>query len=379
MLNIKLDKEIISGFNIKYSVKERIFLYYMFFFAFLSAFTIVLNILYGLNFSFNYKWIIIFFFSIIMMIFSLKQQKIKLIHRIGTYSFVIIILPASWLASAGLASPSIIYSLLIMILINYLIRGWERICLNIINILINIGLIGIYGLYPEVYKHMTHNEQFNDWIVNVPIVFVFISILLITFENAYETERIINNKKSEDLKHLSQIDTLTKLYNRATLKEKLSLVHKAYIRTNFPYSIIMVDVDYFKSYNDLYGYMEGDKCLQAIGSLLKRRINRNTDWAYRYGGEEFLILLGFTDKKGAGIVADQIKKDLEKIEILHEGSKINNYVTVSMGIATVWEQSQKPESIILYADTALYQSKSKGRNGFTQFEKPKAETDAISK
>ena len=356
-------------FNRKYPVKERIFLYYMFFFSFLSAFTVLLNILYGLDFSFNYKWIGITLFCTIMIIFSLKQKKIKIIHRIGVYTIALIILPASWLSSSGLVSPSIIYSIVVIILINYLIRGWERICLNAAAILINIGLIVIYGLYPEVYKTMTPDEQLLDWIINVPIVFIFIAILLITFEKAYEVERITNEKKSERLRLLSQTDPLTGLYNRVHLKERLSFLHKTFIRTESPYSILMIDIDYFKSYNDLYGHIKGDECLQTFGTILKSRINRNTDWTYRYGGEEFLVLLGFTDEKGAAIVAGQIHKDLAKAEILHEGAAVHNYITVSIGIATIWEQSQNPETIIEYADRALYQSKEKGRNRTTHFEK----------
>ncbi len=355
-------------FKDKYPVKERIFIIYMFFFAFLSAFTVICNILYGLNFSFNYKWIFISLFSIILMLFSIKRERVLLVHHIGVYGIIFIIHPASWLSSSGLVSPSIIYSLLVMLLINYLIRGKERIILNIVFILINMLLISLYRFYPSLYKTMTPHEQFLDWIINVPLVFIFIAMLLIIFEKAYEEERVLNEEKSKKLLYLSRTDYLTGLFNRSQMEEKLSFLHTLYIRTGVPYSIIIIDIDYFKSYNDHYGHLQGDRCLKLFSSILKKCITRESDWIIRYGGEEFLVILGFTERKGAEVVAANIQKDLSDSAIPHDRSTISSLLTVSMGIATIRDPKQTPEEILKFADTALYISKKKGRNRISHFD-----------
>jgi len=272
-------KSIITDFSNDYPIKERIFIYYMFFFAVLSSATIEVNILNGLAFSFNYKWIAIAVFSSFLLVIAYKRIRIPLIHRTGVYVLVLILLPASGLSSAGLVSPGIMYSFLIMILINYLFTGYERVILNIAVILINMALIILFRFYPDIFKHLTRQEQFLDWIINVPVVSTFIVIQLIAFERAYETERRTNEKHAEMLKQLSLTDYLTGLYNRKHLEEKLKFLCDIYKRTSVSFSVLMMDIDFFKEYNDRYGHIAGDDCLKTMGSILKRRISRNTDWA----------------------------------------------------------------------------------------------------
>ncbi len=352
----------------KYPIKERLFIYYMFFFTFLSLATITVNVFNRLDFSFNYKWIAICLFSAALMVLSFKRIYVPLVHRVGAYVITLILLPASGLSSAGLVSPGIMYSFLILILINYLITGWERIFLDIAVILINMALIVLFRYYPGIFKHLNVQEQFVDWIINVPVVSGFIVVLLIAFEKAYETERKINIKHSEKFKQISLTDYLTGLHNRKHLDEKLKLVWDVYLRTGSTFSVLMLDIDFFKEYNDYYGHLKGDECLRTIGSILKNRIIRNTDWAYRYGGEEFLILLGFSDVTAAGIVAKQIQEDLSRVKIIHKNSSINDLVTVSIGIAGVFPAHKTPQTVIEQADKALYISKKNGRNRITQFD-----------
>ncbi len=363
-------KSIITGFSNEYPIKERIFIYYMFFFAVLSSATIGVNILNNLDFSFNYKWISIAVFSSFLLVIAYKKIRIPLVHRIGAYILVLILLPASGLSSAGLVSPGIMYSFLVLILINYLFTGFERVFLNIAAILINMALIILFRFYPEIFKHLTRQEQFLDWITNVPVVSTFIVILLIAFERAYETERKTNEQHTEMLKQLSLTDFLTGLYNRKHLEEKLKFLCDIFKRTSESFSVLMMDIDFFKEYNDRYGHIAGDDCLKTMGSILKRRISRNTDWAYRYGGEEFLVLLGFSDEKAALIVAKQIQEDLAAAKIIHEKSSVDNFLTVSIGIASVHGECQPPKIILEQADEAMYKSKKNGRNTITLFKHP---------
>ena len=349
-----------------YSIRERIFYYYMFFFAILALITIVANILTKLDFSYNYKWIGLALFCSIMVILTSKLKNTKLFHRIGTYTLALIIVPGSWLTSSGLMSPGIIYSVAMLILINYLLSGWERIILDGVFIIINMALITIYGFYPEVYKSMSAEQQYIDWITNVPIMLIFISVMLAISKNAYETERINTEEKSRELKKLSETDQLTSLHNRTHLKKKRDFIHKTYCRTKSPYSLIMIDIDYFKLYNDFYGHIQGDECLKHIGKILKNSVDRDTDWVYRYGGEEFLLILEHTDKVGAEHVAKQIRRSLENEQIVHEKSDIHNYLTLSIGIATVQNRDDNFETILKHSDIALYRAKENGRNRVIQ-------------
>lgn len=345
----------VSGFSVVYPVKERIFIYFLIFFTVLSILTGISNRINGLDISFNYKWFTSTLISLIMLFFAFKRYKVDLLHRVSLYFFIFILLPASGFTSTGLVGPGIVYSFILLVVINYLMSGKERIFLDLSVILVNIMITVIFKFYPEVFKPVTSQEQFFDWVVTIPVVSVFVSVLLIAFERAYET-------KSERLKELSIRDPLTGLYNRIHMGGKLSFLHDAFLRTGVSYSVIMIDIDFFKKYNDLYGHPAGDECLIKFGRILKDRIYRNTDWVYRYGGEEFLILLGFSNEKSAELVAKQIQKDLESRAIIHESSEINRFVTVSIGIASIKDPRHDPEMIIKFADEALYRSKKNGRN-----------------
>ncbi len=351
----------------EYSVKERIFLTYMGLTAVLTILTIISNLIIGVDFSFNYKWLLILLFTSVHFILALKRFKPAVIHRTGIYTIIFVIAPVSWMSSAGLDSPSISYFILNIILLNYMFHNCERIFLNIMSVLITLGLIAVYGVHPEMFKTLTHQEKISDWLINVPVTFTFIIILLVMFERAYESERLSNERKSIELEQLANTDFLTGLNNRVNLNDKMVFLKNTYNRTGRPYSIIIIDIDYFKAYNDTHGHIEGDKCLKNFALLLKNRITRSTDWVYRYGGEEFLILLGFTSSGEAMIVAEKIREDLKLAAIPHGASDLSPNLTVSMGISTVKHIKQNPEEVLEQADIALYRSKKRGRNRICHF------------
>lgn len=161
-------------------------------------------------------------------------------------------------------------------------------------------------------------------------------------------------------------DVLTGIYNRRFLEENLSSVIKKLSRSKGMLSIIMVDVDFFKNYNDTYGHGMGDDCLKAIANALVNGIGREDDFAARYGGEEFVVVLPNTDKQGAHIVANKLLENVRALNILHETSSAAEYVTVSLGITTgnvLFNQSA--ESYLKRADKALYISKQTGKDKYT--------------
>ena len=290
------------------------------------------------------------------------------IHRISVYSIAFIILPLSWLSSSGLVSPSIVYSIVVMLLINFLLVGIERFIVNALFLLLNMALISLYRFYPDIFKTMTDQEQFLDWIINVPIVFAFIALLLIIFERAYEKERIINLKKTEKLEVISRTDPLTGLLNRLNLENDIDVFLREFRGKGTVFSMIIMDVDFFKEYNDTYGHQMGDDCLRRIGLILKNSIHRINDMAYRFGGEEFLLILSGTDLEGAVEFAQNLQKEIGSAEIPHKSSKIAPVLTVSMGISVSEERDTKGAELLKQADRALYKAKETGRDRIVCFE-----------
>ncbi len=128
---------------------------------------------------------------------------------------------------------------------------------------------------------------------------------------------------------------------------------------------MLLDIDFFKAYNDHYGHLAGDDCLKKVALILQNSLQRQTDLLARYGGEEFIILLRDTDEKGALHLAAQIQNNMKNANIPHEASSFN-YVTLSAGIATYnGEDDVDTNTFLNLADKAMYRAKNEGRNRYT--------------
>ena len=170
-------------------------------------------------------------------------------------------------------------------------------------------------------------------------------------------------KEKEVAERNSLTDGMTGLANRRYLDEQIMLEYFRMKRTGEKLSIIMLDVDFFKLYNDAYGHLQGDECLKMVAKVLKTTIKRATDIAARYGGEEFVVLLPDTDEIGAIKVAETLRANVEAMKMEHKDSRISDVVTVSIGVATFDKHSLvAPENLVQKADEALYEAKNSGRN-----------------
>lgn len=181
------------------------------------------------------------------------------------------------------------------------------------------------------------------------------------------TERKLVEEKlkqaNELLLELSAKDGLTKAWNRRTFDNRIQEEWERAQKNKYHLGLVMVDIDYFKNYNDYYGHQAGDDCLKQVTSLIQEAVKRSSDWVCRYGGEEFIVILPNTDENGAKIVAENIRKTIEKSKIPHEGSLICDYLTVSVGTAAIVPTKHcTVEGLIEKADEALYRAKSSGRN-----------------
>jgi diguanylate cyclase (GGDEF)-like protein len=166
-----------------------------------------------------------------------------------------------------------------------------------------------------------------------------------------------------ELQKLADVDGLTGIANRRSLDAYLEHETARCIRENQPISVIMIDLDHFKAYNDYYGHLAGDNCLKRIADILQNKVRRPSDMAGRYGGEEFCIILPNTDEEGAKHVAEFVRLTVEELGIPHVGNGEKGVVTLSLGVVTHYPDPSFGISALLNeADKALYHAKRCGRN-----------------
>jgi diguanylate cyclase (GGDEF)-like protein len=174
------------------------------------------------------------------------------------------------------------------------------------------------------------------------------------------------NEHKHDLLDKVHYDALTGIYNRRFMEDSLKRIVKSHARSGETLSFMLMDVDYFKKYNDNYGHSEGDACLKVVAETIAGSLSRADDFAARYGGEEFAVILPDTDESGARYLAGKILENIRKKNIPHEKSEVAGFVTVSIGVTTsAVARAQSGDDYIKQADKALYQSKQKGRNRYT--------------
>ena len=178
-----------------------------------------------------------------------------------------------------------------------------------------------------------------------------------------ETLRDVTDEKRAQLalEQLATRDGLTGLANRRCFDDTLQAEWQRALRQQQPLSLLMVDVDNFKQYNDAYGHLGGDECLQRIANAVSSEMRAN-DLVARYGGEEFAVILPNQSLKGAAIVAERIRCRVEQLHLPNLGSQ-QHVVTVSIGAATALAAAETdPSQLVATADSALYRAKHMGRN-----------------
>ncbi len=160
-------------------------------------------------------------------------------------------------------------------------------------------------------------------------------------------------------------DELTKIPNRRYFNGYFQQEWRRCQREHYPMSLLLCDLDYFKGYNDYYGHQQGDYCLKQIAQIFQETLKRGGDMVFRYGGEEFAILLPNTASDGAQFIAEQIVQRIQQAQIAHYPSPISPYVTVSLGIAVTLNSTvSSSQTLFEMADMALYRAKATGRNRY---------------
>ena len=250
-------------------------------------------------------------------------------------------------------------------------------------ILLDIEMPDINGY--DVCKRIKNNET----IKNIPIIFITgrtsqedeeyglnlgaIDYITKPFNKAIVKLRIKNyldlKIKNDMLEKLSMYDGLTNIRNRRFFDETFEKTFNEIKRDKKSLAVLMIDIDFFKPYNDNYGHGQGDETLRKVAKALEKTIKRASDFVARYGGEEFVILLKDINKDGVEAVANNLLNAVRELKITHEFSKIEKYVTVSIGVSYYNSSSDITKlELLLKADETLYNVKNSGRNNFAILE-----------
>jgi diguanylate cyclase (GGDEF)-like protein len=216
-----------------------------------------------------------------------------------------------------------------------------------------VGILGV-DLFIEQYEDAVKRINFI-----LSSVFAIPTVLLtVVFLTLY-----IRNKKRTYSK--AYTDSLTSIKNRRFIEEYFPSIVKEHYKKELPLSVIMIDVDFFKLYNDHYGHQQGDEALIKITGAIHSVLRERTDFICRYGGEEILVILTNTNLSGAEMVANRIKKSVDALAIEHEYSVCSPIATVSQGIySAVPKSANYAKTLIMRADQGLYEAKNSGRNQF---------------
>ncbi len=204
------------------------------------------------------------------------------------------------------------------------------------------------------------------------IAAISVALTDISAQKRMEKELAAVNKKlciaNKQIQELAETDALTGLVNRYGLDKFFDREIRRCKRERHPIAIAMIDVDYFKLYNDRHGHLAGDECLKGVGTAIRSAIRRPGDCAARYGGEEFVVVLPHTDLAGAAHVSGNIQQAIANLPIRHEDSPFER-ITVSIGVAGAdlisreLDSNRVRDSLLRSADKALYEVKTAGRNG----------------
>ncbi|WP_070966435.1 GGDEF domain-containing response regulator [Vibrio sonorensis] len=210
----------------------------------------------------------------------------------------------------------------------------------------------------------------DDYLIK-PVDKTVLSSKLVAMQRIAFMRRELNQKTAElakvnkELEKLASEDGLTQVSNRRYSDARLAEMIAVHGRHGLPLTVILLDVDNFKPFNDNYGHIKGDQCLIAVAQALTQLFTRSGELVGRYGGEEFVVLLGHTDVKQAETEAKRITQALATLNFPHEYSPTASHVTVSQGIACIIPKGRElPDDFYTIADKALYQAKHQGKNCF---------------
>lgn len=304
-----------------------------------------------------------------------SQVSIKSVENIvNLYIYAMLLAGAAvTLSNSVIFNNLMLYTLILLICSAYFVLKKAQL---VKPMLLSLTII-IVGYY--------FNVPFEQFMIKVlylsvlsPIAYFVSRSYFTTFEKSTRTQikliREMEERKkimrklrdaNRQLELRASLDPLTQLYNRHAVNEYTTQLANQAQRNPFLLSTIMLDIDFFKQYNDTYGHLAGDEALMAVGRVLQKVADEHQVFAARWGGEEFMLLLLNAKEYKLKAVCEMILIEIKALQMEHSGSKVSNYLTVSIGAHSVLvKESQQVLESLNYADTTLYDVKNNGRNGY---------------
>ncbi|WDP90138.1 MAG: diguanylate cyclase [Desulfobacter sp.] len=241
------------------------------------------------------------------------------------------------------------------------------IVLSIVMVLLKIFILTPISLLTELTQKIKENQDFGsraevDRSDEIGVLARGLNGMMDTIVE--QTDLLIESNLK--LQHASSTDGLTGIYNRRQFDETYHRDWGMHLREKKPLGLILMDIDFFKSFNDTYGHQMGDTCLKQVAETISRGLKRSGDVAARYGGEEFVVILPNTDLAGTLTVAENIRQAVVASKIAHKTSRAANHVTLSLGAGSIIPfDGITPDLFVEYVDKALYSAKEQGRNQVT--------------
>jgi len=239
----------------------------------------------------------------------------------------------------------------------------------------NIPVIVLSSKDDPEDKSLAFERGANDYLVKLPSKIELIArihahsksyMIQLQRDEAFKELRELQGdleKSNAELQKLSSLDGLTGIANRRSFDGFINTECLRSVRENTTLSLILIDIDFFKPFNDNYGHLAGDGCLRQVAAALAELVHRPADLVARYGGEEFAVVLPNTDIIGAENLAEKLRIKIASLKIPHEFSEVTDHITLSLGITSgVACEGSSPSDLILQADEALYLAKDSGRD-----------------
>jgi len=245
--------------------------------------------------------------------------------------------------------------------------------LHLTQSLILVPLMMQGELVGAITVQSTNQDAYKDYHFNM--IKALAAYIAIAIKNSQESEKLSNEITeriktqnelellNERLSHMSYVDALTEIPNRRSFVDYIQREISRSKRLKEQMAVLIVDIDYFKEYNDNYGHVEGDYCLKQVASLLKKALKRDIDFVARYGGDEFIAVMSAIDYDGANQVAEMMRIHIREADLEHKNSPIEDIITITIGGYVLIPDSEDTMELIIHrADKALYDAKDKGRN-----------------
>ena len=324
---------------------------------------------YSLNIKFltynSIFWLLGFLTTIIVAETVLHENYYKISRLISLYLYSCIFYPIGMYISGTNLIPAMYYVLCIVIF-NVIANKKERLIINPFLFIFTYTYIIISYQFPDLLPPPPSQKTvYILFLINIPVILILTAFLVGVIVETFRKEHIKIKRQNSKLEQIIQSDRLTGLYNKSHLNEQLPrLLNNAYHHKS-PLAVFFIDIDFFKNYNTLYGNIKGDSCLIEVANILKKNCANITNHIYRFGGEEFIIILPDTDPSSARILAESIREDFHIRQIDNYRSSICNYITVSIGIhcySGLFKTTT--DQVVKKANSALYTVKRKGRDDY---------------